>query len=292
MKINLGYACINTELRKNEVYCSRTCRISTLQKDPGILKQLVDDNLRDLMTILEWNDKNDIRLFRMSSQLFPFASHEKWGYSIEPWQEQLKKIGEYARDKKIRITFHPGQYCVLSSEKENVVVNSIRELEHHAEILQRMGCDQNSIMVIHGGSKTPGAMDRFKKNFYRLSVSCQKRLVLENCEMCYKVEDLLPVCHSLNIPLVIDYHHFNINNDIELEFLIPFVLKTWKRRGIKPKFHYSESEPGCGDSLTERRKHSKVVQSLPKNHPEGVDLMIEAKDKEVSIFLLRNNLKI
>ncbi len=291
MDINLGYACINTELRELGIFSSKTCRLATYLKNPQIIDELIDLNMTDLMKILEWNRDNDIKLFRMSSQMFPFASHVEHGYSIKKWSERLKSIGLFAKKNCIRLTFHPGQFCVLSSQKEDVIVNSIREIDHHAEILDMMECSQDSVIVLHGGSKQRGALDRFKKNFYRLSVSSQMRLVLENCEMCFKVEDLLPVCHELNVPLVLDYHHFNLNNRLDLQFLMKYILMTWRRRNIRPKFHLSESEEYCGESLTSRRKHSNIVYNLPELLPDGIDLMIEAKMKERSIPLLKEKLK-
>lgn len=292
MDINLGYACINTELRELGIFSSRTCRLATYLKDKSTVDVLIEQNLKDLMTILEWNKANGIKLFRMSSGMFPFCSHLEHGYSIEKWRQHLKSIGDYAQINSIRLTFHPGQYCVLSSDRESVVINSIREIDMHSQILDMMGCSQDSVIVIHGGSKKTGAIERFKKNFYRLSESSQKRLVLENCETCYKVEDLLPVCHFLNIPLVLDYHHFNLNNDLPLDFLMKYILMTWKKRGIRPKFHLSESEPCCGESLTSRRKHSKMVYELPELLPNNIDLMIEAKLKEMSIPLLQKKLNL
>lgn len=291
MDINLGYACINTELRQKGIFSSRTCRLATYLKNPKIIDELVDLNLNDLMKILEWNRDNDIKLFRISSQMFPFASHLKYGYSIQKWSKLLKSIGLFAEKNFIRLTFHPGQFCVLSSQLENVIQNSIREIDHHAEILDMMGCSQDSVIVLHGGSKQKGSLERFKKNFHRLSISSQKRLVLENCETCFKVEDLLPVCHELNVPLVLDYHHFNLNHELELSFLMKYILMTWQRRNIRPKFHISESEECCGESLTSRRKHSNIVYNLPELLPNGIDLMIEAKMKEQSIPRLKEKLK-
>lgn len=292
MNINLGYACINTELREKGIFSSRTCRIATIKKDGDILTGLIDANLSDLLKILEWNRDNGIKLFRMSSQLFPFCSHDIYGYPLKPWKSRLEEIGEFAKKHQIRLTFHPGQFCVLSSDRVCVVKNTVREIDCHSEILDLMGCDKNSVIVIHGGSKKEGAMDRFKINFQLLSPSSRSRLVLENCETCYRVEDLLPVCHYLNIPLVLDYHHFNLNNGLPLEFLMKYILMTWNVRGIRPKFHLSESEECCGPSLTSRRKHSGIVHSLPDLLPDNIDLMIEAKLKETSIPHLKELLRL
>lgn len=290
MNINLGYACINTELRQKNIFSSRTCRLSSIIKDVTIVDKLISDNLRDLMIILEWNRDNDIKLFRMSSQIFPFCTHKTYGYSIDKWKYYLKDIGKFANKNNIRLTFHPSQFCVLSSTREEVIDNTIKEIDHHSNILDIMGCDKNSVIVIHGGSKQEGALERFKKNFYKLSSSSQSRLVLENCETCFKVEDLLPVCKYLNIPLVLDYHHYNLNHDVELSFLMKYILLTWSKRKIRPKFHLSESNPGCARDLTSRRKHSDIVYNLPDLLPDDIDLMIEAKLKERSIPLLKKKL--
>ena len=141
----LGYACINTELRKKGIYTSRTLRISTL-KEKGVdyLDFLIMQNLNDLQLILEYNEQYNIKLFRISSDLFPFASHKEYGYKLTKYTDKLQSIGNYAKSKGMRLTMHPGQYTQLSSQKEDVILNSIRDLEYHNEILTLMGLDQNS----------------------------------------------------------------------------------------------------------------------------------------------------
>lgn len=286
----LGYACINTELKKKNIFSSRTCRIKTLEKDSNILYDLIDKNLHDLLTILEWNAKNNIKLFRISSDLFPFMSHEKYGYSLESYHETLKIIGDYAIKNNIRLSLHVGQWTLLSSINEKTTLNSLRDLEMHCEILDAMGCDKNSIIVIHGGRKN--GLKEFRQNFKRLSENTQKRIALENCELCYKVEDLLDICEELSIPLILDYHHYNINNEVSLDILMPRILNTWYKRNIKPKFHLSESREDVNlNSITSRRKHSDIIFNIPKLLPDNIDLMLEAKLKEQSIFYLRKKYK-
>lgn len=97
------------------------------------------------------------------------------------------------------------------------------------------------------------------------------RLVLENDEMGYNVDDLLPICEELNIPLVLDYHHHNLFPTAEktLEELMPRILATWERKGIKPKFHLSEPRLGAV-SLMERRAHSDRCKLLPTPLPPHV----------------------
>lgn len=286
MTVNLGYACINTELRAQGVFSSRTCRISTLIKTPEALYSLIDKNLLDLLTILEWNAKHQVKLFRISSQLFPLMSHKDWGYNLVSYHDTLKTIGNYAKANGIRLSMHVGQWTLLSSVNEQTTLNSIKDLEMHCEILDAMGCDHNSVIVIHGGRKN-GIQD-LRKNFMRLPDNVKKRIALENCEIAYKVEDLLPVCEEFGIPLILDYHHYNLNKDQPLEELMPRILDTWYKRDLRPKFHMSEGcEHANPKSMTSMRKHSDIIYNLPDNLPDNIDLMLEAKLKEQSVFYLR-----
>lgn len=289
--INLGYACLNTELRKKGIFSSRTCRIKTLQENPDLLYKLIDQNLNDLMYILEWNFKHDIKLFRVSSGLFPFMSHSVYGYSLKPWTKELKAIGNYAKKTNQRLTMHVGQWTLLSSLKEQVTINSIQDIEKHTQILDMMRLDYNSVIVLHGGKKD--GKQEILKNFKKLSKSAQSRIALENCELSYKVEDLLDICNELKVPLILDYHHYNLNNNNNnLKDLMDKILDTWYTRGLRPKFHLSEScENADKNNITSLRKHSDIVYHLPDFLPDNIDLMIEAKHKEQSIFILNQNYK-
>lgn len=303
-----GYACINTKLRKKDIFMSRTCRLATLrQRGINYVYELALKNLRDIEPILEWNYNNSIFLFRLSSEIFPFATHTEFYQEYaenfdQLFGDELKRLGQLAKKYKQRLSMHPGQFTQLSSVHESVVVNSIREIDFHAQILDALDCSSDSVIVIHGGSKAGGkdaALDRLKKNFPRLSPSSQRRMVLENCEMCYSVQDLLPVCQELNVPLVLDFHHHNINpGSVLLESQIDSVLDTWNRKGIKPKFHLSESIPGIQvtDSITKRRAHSDYITEIPEVFNKfaqkslcGIDLMFEAKMKEDSVLRFRKN---
>lgn len=303
-KLNMGYCCINTELRNLGIFTSRTCRLDTV-RERGIryIYDLAHKNIDDLSAIFRWNFKNNIFLYRMSSEIFPFASHPDYykEYDFEQFREKLKLIGSLARDYKQTLTFHPGQYNQLTSHRPDVVEKSIIDIDIHAKILDLMECGGDSIIVIHGGSKRDGkdvSLNRLGENFKRLSSSSQRRLVLENCEMAYSIQDLLPVSQLLNVPIVIDYHHHNINpgtikNNDELFAITELVIDVWRTRGITPLFHLSESRPGItlSDSITARRAHSDYVQNLPdvliktlKTH--RINLDIEAKMKEQAVLQL------
>jgi UV DNA damage endonuclease len=300
MNFNYGYACINTELRaqKPPVFSSRTLRLQTL-KARGIerAKELAIQNLKDLKKILEWNVQHKIYFMRMSSDMFPFANHEEYGYTLEFADELLKKIGEYAKHNGIRLTAHPSQYNVLSSPNEKVIANTMRDLNHHCEIMDRMALGIDSVMVIHGGGvygNKQKALDRLEQNIMKLPENTRNRLVIENCEMAYTVEELLPISEKLEIPLIIDYHHDDINpSSNPIDFYHERVFNVWNKRGIKPKVHVSNSVPGVkkSDSKTARRKHSDLIYHLHEPLLKikfPIDVMLEAKLKEQAIFKLRN----
>lgn len=297
--INLGYACINTFLRQQKppIFCSRTCRISTIQKKSiEYVKKLAIQNLKDLLKILEWNLEHKIFFFRVSSDLFPFASHPIYGYNIDFADEFLLEIGDYAKKNKIRLTAHPGQYNVISAKDQKIIENTTRELNHQAEVFDKMGLNQDSVMVIHGGGtygNKKQATSRIIQNIKALPEKTKNRLVLENCEMSYNVEDLLSISEELQVPIVIDYHHDSIypstNN---ISYYYERVLEVWKNRNIKPKVHVSNSVPGIleTDSKTARRKHSDYIEFL---HEEllkikfPIDVMLECKMKENALLKFR-----
>lgn len=296
----LGYCCINTALRKKNVFTSRTCRLKTIV-ERGIVHSyhLARQNLIDLPKIFQCNYEHNIFLFRMSSDMFPFATHKDYieEYDMKQFDELLKMVGESAKKFKQTITFHPSQFTLLSSARPEVTHNSVIELDFHAMLLDRMDAGPDSIIVIHGGSKAGGkekCLQRLCENFQLLSHSAQKRLVLENCETAYSIEDLLPVSTKLMVPIVVDFHHHNINpGTAVLTDSINSVLEIWKARGITPLFHLSESRPGVSptDSLIKRRAHSDIVQNLPDElvqlvQTRKIHLDIEAKHKEIAVLHL------
>lgn len=295
-KGRLGYACLNTVLRNKKpaseaVFCSRTCRIDSIKKN-GLdwVKELGKKNVEDLMTVIQWNEDNNIRFFRLSSEMFPFASHAVHGYTLEYCSELLAKAGALAKKYGHRLTVHPGQYTQLGSPKPAVIQASIKELVYHCEMLDRMGVDADGVMIIHGGGMygdKPATLERVKATITNLLPSnVRQRLVLENDEMCYNAEDLLPLCEELDIPLVFDYHHDAIfPSSIPPAEIIKRANMIWARRGIRPKQHLSEQRPGAV-TIMERRAHSDRCENLPPDLPDDMDLMIEAKDKEQAVLYL------
>ncbi|GJN87076.1 hypothetical protein Rhopal_000021-T1 [Rhodotorula paludigena] len=253
---------------------NRTCRLDTIAKeDKGVpyLKELTRQNIKDLKTLIEWNAAHNIFFMRMSSDIAPFASHPDLQYSLDYVSEELKEAGDTANRLGV------------------VVENAYRDLEYHNEVMDRMGLGKDSVMIIHGGGvfgDKEATLKRFRENYKELSQGVKNRLVLENDEICYNCDDLLPVCEELNIPLVFDYHHDWIYPSKQPPSeLIPRILKLWERKGIKPKFHLSEPRKGA-ETIMEKRAHADRCQRLPEVLPDDMDLMIEAKDKEQAVFHL------
>ena len=269
LPIQLGFACLNTALREKNIFCSRTVRLKTIEeKGIGYVKDLVKQNIKDLCLHVQWNYENGIRIMRMSSEMLPhYANPKAPKYDMKFISNDLKKIGNLARLYKQRLTFHPGQFNVLSTESEKVFQSTKDDLKWHADLMDLMGLDQNSIMVIHGGGiygNKEEATKRFINNFKRLDENVRKRLVLENCEKCYNIEDVLYISDQINIPIVFDTHHYscyNLNKGAKMKKAkeyMPFILDTWVRRNIKPKFHISEQKPDARIGA-----HSDYVQCIP-----------------------------
>ena len=152
-----------------------------------MVQQLGLHNVADLQTLIRWNERFGIRFLRMSSEMFPFASHGVHGYTLEFAAEELREAGRLAMKWGHRLTTHPGQFTQLGSVRKEVVVASVRDLEYHAEMLGRLGLrgqqDKDAVMILHMGGvfgDRGETLERFRGNYRRLGEEVKKRLVLEN----------------------------------------------------------------------------------------------------------------
>ncbi|KAI9722034.1 MAG: UV-damage endonuclease [Candelaria pacifica] len=336
-KGRLGYACLCTYLRFSNppVFSSRTCRIASILenrhplKDPSVPQHATKNrpdreqpadvargqayvesiglaNAKDVVKMIRWNDKYGIKFMRLSSEMFPFASHDVYGYKLAPFaSEVLAEAGKVAAELGHRLTTHPGQFTQLGSPRKEVIKASLRDLEYHAELLSLLKLppqqNRDAVMILHMGGvfgDKEATLDRFRENYKGLPQGVKDRLVLENDDVCYSVHDLLPICKELNIPLVLDYHHHNIIFDADkiregtkdVMDLYDEIKEMWTRKGITQKMHYSEPTPAAITGR-QRRKHNPRVATLPPCSPD-MDLMIEAKDKEQAVFELMRTFKL
>ena len=252
--VQLGLCCMNTTLKKQKppVYASRRIIVKTIEK-LGIeeLKRRILANLEDLLQMLEWNEQNGIRVFRLSSEMFQHKTNPKvQDYDFDFAIDHLKRISDLAKKYGHRLTFHPGQFNNLGTPHSKTLKMTIADLDYHATVLDLMELDQNSVMVIHGGGvygDKPGTIERWVQNYKELPEKIRNRLVLENCEKCYSIEDCLNIHDKCGVPIVLDTHHFEcykkLHPDEEFKdpsYYIPMILETWSKKNIKPKFHVSE----------------------------------------------------
>jgi len=294
--MHLGYACINMTLgkRKPKITTNRSMIKKTF-KEKGIsyASDLGVKNCLDLVEIIKWNNENGINFFRLSSDLFPWAS--EYNLTELPHYERIKNIlgaaGDLATKYGQRITSHPGPYNVLVSPKEHVVENTIADLTNHGDVFDMLGLSRtpyNKINIHCNGvyGDKIAAMDRFCKNFKRLPESVQTRLTVENDDKAsmYSVKDLMYIHERIGIPIVFDYHHHKFcAGDLSEEEALKLAVSTWG--DIKPVVHYSESK-----ALHERndklrpQAHSDYIKELPNTYALDLDVMVEAKAKELSII--------
>lgn len=333
----LGYACLNTYLRFSTppVFSSRTCRIQSIldhrhplthpdqpehptknrpdknqpadvSRGQRYVEEIGLANARDIAKMVRWNDRYGIKFLRLSSEMFPFASHDEYGYKLTPFaSEALAEAGRVAGELGHRLTTHPGQFTQLGSPRQQVIDNAFRDLEYHDEMLSLLRlpeqADRDAVMILHLGGvfgDKQATLQRFRDNYAKLSPSVKRRLVLENDDVSWSVHELLPLCEELDIPLVLDFHHHNIIFDADqiregthdIRELFPRILATWQRKRITPKMHYSEPTP---QAITgrQRRKHNPRPATLPPCPPD-TDLMIEAKDKEQAVLELMRTFRL
>ena len=299
--MNLGYACINMTLseKKPKVTTNRSMIKRTfLEKGIDYAAELSLLNCRDLVEILRWNVENDIKFFRLSSNIFPWASE----YQIEdlPTYQKIKTIlsgcGHYARQNGVRLTSHPGPFNVLVSPNEKVIQNTLIDLTNHGKVFDLLGLDRtpyNKINIhcngVYGDKQS--AMDRFCKNFELLPESVQTRLTVENDDKAsmYSVKDLMYIHERIGIPIVFDFHHHKFcKGGLSEKEALALAISTWPKN-IRPVVHYSESKADHElDVKIKAQAHSDYIKKLPNTYGYDLDLMVEAKAKELSILPFLN----
>ena len=292
--MNLGYACINMTMGK-KVTTNRTMVKKTFeQKGLDYVSELALLNAKDIIRILEWNRLKGIKFFRLSSALIP------WGDGLDLTQLkdykeikfELKKAGDYAKFWDMRINSHPGPFNVLPSPNEKVILSTIADLELHGKIFDMMGLSKtryNNINIhcngVYGDKQS--AMDRLIQNFKRLSSSVRNRLTLENDDKAsmYSVKDLMYIHKHTGIPIVFDYHHHQFcTGGLSEEEALKLAATTWPD-GIKQEVHYSESKAlHENDNKQKPQAHSDYINALPNTYGLDLDIMVEAKGKELAIL--------
>lgn len=291
--MRIGFACIVMELNdkpaKERVFTNRSMVKKTfIQKGLPYASSLALQNCKDLVSILKWNNDNGYDFFRMSSNIFPWHSE----YLLEELPdyeeilENLKIAGDFAKAKDIRLTFHPGPFNKLCSNDDKIVINTIRDLEHHSEIFNLMGMSEshyNKINIHVGGvyGDKSFATKNFCDNFKKLSESLKSRLTVENDDRAsmYSTLDLYNMVYKkVQIPIVHDIHHHEFcTGDISQKEAMEMAISTWAN--IKPVVHYSESRRAEQGGKVKENAHSDYIYNKIETFDFDVDIMVEAKKK-------------
>ena len=251
-------------------------------------------NARDLHHIMAWNVLNGYKFFRIGSDLFPWASEYKISElkDIEQIKQWLHSAGVMAKTHGIRLTSHPGPFNVLVSPHQHVVEKCVVDLSIHGELFDMIGLSRtpyNKINIHLGGAygDKESAMDRFCKNFELLPESVSSRLTVENDdkESMYSVKDLYyGIYNRIGVPIVFDYHHHRFcDGGLSEQDALELAISTWPE-GITPATHYSESRSiEKEDDKIRPQAHSDYVYDKIETYGNEIDIMVEAKKKELAV---------
>jgi UV DNA damage endonuclease len=297
--IRLGYACINMELQETRgIQCSRSMIRRTFdQKGISYASQLALQNCRDLIEVVKWNNANGIRVFRVTSCLFPWASE----YNIDDLPDiegiaaALAEVGVTAAEGGQRLSLHPGPFNILASDTERVVQNCITDLKIHQKMMDMMlqPENRNAKINIHVGAAKGDrdkALDTWCRNFERLPEGVQKRLTVENDDKAnlYSIKHLYDgVFKRTGVAIVADQHHHDCGpQDLPWAEALPLAASTWG--GVRPTCHLSNSRQ-LEDPKEARNAHSDWYYTPFIDCGLDVDVVLEAKMKERALMKYRQD---
>lgn len=299
MKVRLGYVALSKAL--DDVTTSSTITYTNyINKNYNTSKllEITKNNLDSLYEIIKYNVKNNFHFYRLTSKLVPLATHDKVDFDyITPLLDEYKKIGKLINGNNIRVDTHPDQYAVLNSMDSKIVKNTVEILEYHYKIMYALGI-KDKIIILHVGSSACGkkaSITRFINNFNKLPDHIKKCIVVENDDKVYNIKDVLELCHKINVPMVLDYHHFICNNEKEdINDYLKEIIDTWD--GKLPKMHFSSPKSKL---KKEFRSHSDYINkecfikfiNILKKQDKDIDIMLEAKAKDDAVSRLARCLK-
>lgn len=283
--MSIGYACHAMAVPGSGI---KKCLLRNA--DTHRLQELIGANLDALDRMVAYNIANGIMLYRISSDIVPFASSP---VNDLPWesrfQERLTNIGRKIKESGMRVSMHPGQYTVLNSPDERTVENAVSELQYHARFLDSLGVDGQHKIVLHVGGvygDKREAVRRFLTRLDRMEEAVRRRLVIENDDRSYCVSDVLDISAQAGIPVIFDNLHHAANPPPEAAPEVEWINRcgqTWKPRDGRQKIHYAQQEPGKkagAHSLSIRADEFLAFHG--RLGPQVPDIMLEVKDKNIS----------
>ena len=240
---------------KQQHYTEKTTTVAwcNRQEDKKVAEQklfdCVEHNMQSAYNLVEYVGSlpAEMRMVRLGSNQIPMATEPTWRYVWEDetvknrLEQGFAKVGDLARALDVRISFHPGQFCVLASDKPDVVERSIDEFEYHCNMIRWMGfgkefMDMKCNVHISGKQGYQGIIDVLPK----LSPEARNTIAIENDEMCWGLDESLKL--EKHLALVLDIHHHWIRDEEYIQAdddRVKRIIDSW--RGVRPTLHYSYS---------------------------------------------------
>ncbi|AGK56074.1 UV DNA damage repair endonuclease UvsE [Bacillus sp. 1NLA3E] len=266
------------------------------------LLEVTEANLKNTLRMLYYNVAHQIELYRFSSSLVPLATHPEvmWDF-VSPFHSLWQEIGEVVKKKRLRVSFHPSQFTLFTSDRDEVTKNAVKDMTYHYQMLEAMGVldhpSAGALINIHiGGAygNKAGAIMRFHENLRSLPADIKGIMTLENDDKTYHSAETLAACQREKVPFLFDYHHHIANlGNLPLAKLLPATYQTWLEQGRKPKIHISSPK-----SEAAFRSHADFVDPVflsplleeVRAIGEDVDFMVEAKMKDQAMLKLVEDL--
>jgi UV DNA damage endonuclease len=297
MKIRFGYVSHAISLWDASPAKTLTfTRYAQMDRDERMAKLLdvTRQNIENTMRMLYYNVAHGIEVYRMSSSIVPLATHPevKWDF-VTPFQNEWQAMGRFVKVNKLRVSFHPNQFTLFTSPRDDVTDNAVIDMEYHYRMLDAMGVEKQGLINIHIGGAYGDkltTLERFHPNLTKLPRHVKERMTLENDDKTYNAEETLEACQKEKIPFVFDYHHHMANLcEKSLEELLPSIFSTWDHIDLTPKIHISSPK-----TASAFRSHADFVDlefirpflDRLRQVNEDVDFMIEAKAKDQACLKL------
>lgn len=302
MKVRFGYVAIALGVPQGSP--NKTITVKNFEKITAPadrqyrLNSILRENLDTTRRILRYNAAHQVHIYRFTSKTVPLATHPYtigWDY-INDFKEEWAEIGEIIKQQSMRVSAHPDHYTLLNSPQPDVLTSSIKDLEYHVNMLEAMNLETAPQLVMHIGGfykNKESSIARFITEFNNLPDRIRLRLMLENDDKVYSAADVLSICQKTGSPMILDIHHHKcVNHGDDLRKLWPAIVQTW--RGAVPKIHVSSPK-----NKKDFRSHADCVNPsdlipflhIARETGSDFDVMIEAKNKDLALFQLLDDLE-
>jgi UV DNA damage endonuclease len=288
MSPELGLVCITVS--KDVRYRTVTRKRLLEQSDAGqrkILEDIYRDNIQTLDGALQYCTQAGIRLYRMPSSIFPFFDEDIGREVMQALAPALARTGKRAAGLGLRLVMHPDQFVVLSSDSPEVVANSVKILQMHADIMDLLEQPRSpwALLEIHGGKANRS--DALVARIAELPDAIRLRLGLENDEYSYNAAQIHDICMRSGVPMVFDAHHHIVSEKLDsyedpsVAAMLDQARATWANPAHQ-LVHISNGRTAFND-----RQHADLISTMPSAYARAPWIEIEAKNKEEAIAGLR-----